>query len=58
MTLPAALTLASSRGLREHFLASYRESRPWWAFWVSEEQAVEEALWDCDLIGIDEDTAA
>lgn len=49
MTYPAALALAARYGLQREFAASYRQVRPWWAFWIREADAVWSALVDCDL---------
>ena len=51
MTYPAALALDAHYGLQREFAMSYRQVRPWWAFWISEERAVWSALVDCDLQG-------
>tara|TARA_R100001230_G_C5685778_1_gene194892 strand:+ start:2164 stop:2313 length:150 start_codon:yes stop_codon:yes gene_type:complete len=49
MTYPAALALAARYGLQREFAMSYRQVRPWWAFWISEAWAVQMSLEDCDL---------
>jgi hypothetical protein len=55
MTYPAALALAARYGLQREFAMSYRQVRPWWAFWISKEDAVWSALVDCDLQGASSD---
>lgn len=45
----AALAIARSHGLEREFWLSYREYKPWWAFWISEANAVAETLIDLDL---------
>lgn len=47
--LSEALTLARRHNLEREFWLSYREYKPWWAFWVSEAEAVADTLIDLDL---------
>lgn len=47
--LTTALSLARARNLEREFWLSYREYKPWWAFWISQEEAVAETLIDLDL---------
>lgn len=50
MTKSKALALARRHGLAAEFAYAYRWVRPWWAFWVSEEEACLEALAEWDLL--------
>ena len=49
MTVADSLKIARFHGLEREFWLSYREYKPWWTFWVSEAEAVAEALIDLDL---------
>jgi hypothetical protein len=44
-----ALSLVRRYNLHQDFYASYRQIRPWWNFWMSEEQAIYLTLVDLDL---------
>ncbi|MDP1543159.1 MAG: hypothetical protein Q8L99_08420 [Polycyclovorans sp.] len=48
MTYPAALALAARYGLQREFAASYRQVRPWWAFWINEAWALQMPPEDSD----------
>jgi hypothetical protein len=54
VTLVQAIALGERRGLGAQVLASYRQIKPWWAFWVREDDAALLALEDWDLIERDD----
>lgn len=50
MTFLLAVSHAERCGMRSEFLQAYHWIKPWWAFWISEESAVEQALAEWDLL--------
>lgn len=52
LTLERARAIAAHHRQLDRFMASYREVKPWWAFWISEAEAAWDSLRDCDLLPI------
>lgn len=49
MTLAQARRIARVYERESDLVASYHQYKPWWAFWVGENEAARDALWDCDI---------